>query len=135
LANSAAKSAASLDGGSDPVDRARIATSWSPSATCSLNFAPLRLPQGGDQPNQTTIDNNIASHGIALTAPFGITKPAVRFPPNRPFFFSRSSDTAESTLGAGQPAACATPVQLPSGPKLSRTATLPTLIPQCRRNG
>lgn len=89
MANSAAKTAASSDGGSDPVDRAPIATRWSLSATCSPNCAPLRLPQGGDQPNLTTIDNDIASHGTAATTPFGITENhrtihaelSVRFPP------------------------------------------------------
>ena len=62
---------------------------WSRSPTCSLNFAPVRLPQGGDQPNLTTIDNDIASHGTAATTPFGITENhrtihaelSVRFPP------------------------------------------------------
>ena len=86
---SAAKSAASLADGLDPEDCARIATRWSFSATCSLNFARLRLPQGGDQPNPTTIDNDIASHGITATTPFAITEThrtihaelSVRFPP------------------------------------------------------
>jgi hypothetical protein len=50
--------------------------------TCSLSFAPVRLPQGGDQPKLTTIDNDIASYGIAATTPFGITKTTVRFAPN-----------------------------------------------------
>ena len=72
--NSAAKSAASLDGGSDPVDRAPIATRWSPSATFSLRFARLRLRRGGDQPNLTIIDNDIASHGIAATTPFDVVE-------------------------------------------------------------
>jgi hypothetical protein len=58
-----------LRNGSDPEDRAPIAMSWSPSATCSLSFAPLRLPLGGDQPNQNTIDNDIASHGIPVAIP------------------------------------------------------------------
>jgi hypothetical protein len=95
---SAAKSAASLDGGSDPVDRAPIATRWSPSATFSLRFARLRLRQGGDQPNLTIIDNDIASRGIAATTPFGIAETSVRFAPNCPFAFRRSHDTAELTL-------------------------------------
>ena len=72
--NSVAKSAASLADGLDPEDCARIAARWSLSATCSPNVAPLRLPQGGDQPNLTTIDNDIASHGIAATTPFAITE-------------------------------------------------------------
>jgi len=32
------------------------------------------LRRGGDQPNLTIIDNDIASHGIAATTPFGITE-------------------------------------------------------------
>ncbi len=50
--SSDAKRAASLRDGSDPEDRARIATRSSRSVNCSLSFAPLRLPQGGDHPNQ-----------------------------------------------------------------------------------
>jgi len=64
--NSAAKTAAFLDGGLDPEHRARIATRSSPSATCSLSCAPLRLPQGGDQPNRITIDHGIASYDIVV---------------------------------------------------------------------
>jgi hypothetical protein len=33
-------------------------------------------------PTKTTIDNDIASHDIALATPFGITKTTVRFAPN-----------------------------------------------------
>ena len=87
--NSAAKTAAFLDGGLDPEHLAPIATRSSPSATCSLSSAPLRLPQGGDQPNLITIDNGIASYGIVVPTPVhhhrnhrtlraGLT---VRFPP------------------------------------------------------
>ena len=95
--NSAAKSVAFLRDGSDPEDRARIATRWSPSVTCSLSFARLRLRQGGDQPNLTTIDNYIASHGIAATTTlFGITENnrtlraelTVRFPPSPLYEFA-----------------------------------------------
>jgi hypothetical protein len=42
-----------------------------PSRCASLG---LRLRRGGDQPNLTIIDNDIASHGIAATTPFGITE-------------------------------------------------------------
>jgi hypothetical protein len=81
--NSVAKSAASLPDGSDPVDRAHTATRWSLSMTSSLSFAPLRLPQGGDQPNLTTIDNDIASHGIAATPSVRHHRQTtVRFAPN-----------------------------------------------------
>jgi hypothetical protein len=33
-------------------------------------------------PTKTTIDNEIASHGIAATTPFGYTETTVRFAPN-----------------------------------------------------
>ena len=69
-----ATSAACLENDLDPVDRALTATRWSPSATFSLRFARLRLRRGGDQPNLTIIDNDIASHGIAATTPLGITE-------------------------------------------------------------
>ena len=65
--SSAATSAAFLEDGLVPADHALIAMRWWPSLTFSLRFAPLRLRQGGDQPNLTTIDNNIASNGIAGT--------------------------------------------------------------------
>jgi hypothetical protein len=81
--NSAAKTAPPLPDGSDPEERARIATRWSSSVTCSPIFAPLRLPQGGDQPSPTTIDNHLASHDIAVANPlFGVTETSVRFAPN-----------------------------------------------------
>jgi hypothetical protein len=38
--------------------------------------------RGGDQPQLTSIDNDIASRDIAFATPFGITKTTVRFPPN-----------------------------------------------------
>ena len=77
---------------------ALLAPRWSPSATFSLRFARLRLRRGGDQPNLTTIDNDIASHDIAATAPSGITKTAVRFAPNRVYFYDVvSRDEAGNT--------------------------------------
>jgi hypothetical protein len=51
------------------------------------------LAAGGDAPNLTAIDNDIASHGIAATTSFAFTEITVRFAPNRPYFFSRSSCT------------------------------------------
>jgi hypothetical protein len=54
------------------------------------------LPQGGDQPNQTTIDNGIASHGIPAIHSVRhlqnhrtiCAEPAVRFPPFQLYEFA-----------------------------------------------
>ena len=65
LASSAATIAVLLDVGLDPAHRAPIAMRRWRSPICSAIFAPLRLPEGGDQLNPTAIVNGIASNGIA----------------------------------------------------------------------